>query len=46
MYVFNLHRLYKKPRVIIHANLVFSMLVGQLIFVFGIDTAPKVKFVF
>ena len=42
MYVFNLCRLYKKPRVIIHANLAFSMLVGQLIFVFGIDTAPKV----
>ena len=36
-------RLYKKPRVIIHANLAFSMLVGQLIFVFGIDITPKVR---
>ena len=43
MSVSNSDRLYKKARVIIHANLAFSMLIGQLIFVFGIDTAPKVR---
>ena len=42
--VFDSHRLYKKTRVIIHANLAFSMFMGQIIFVFGIDVAPKVEF--
>ncbi|XP_072025650.1 adhesion G protein-coupled receptor L3-like [Amphiura filiformis] len=34
-------RMYRQPRVVIHANLAFSILIGQLIFVFGIDATPK-----
>ena len=40
--MYRLFRLYKKPRVIIHANLAVSLLIGQLIFVSGVDTTPKV----
>ncbi|XP_072025510.1 adhesion G-protein coupled receptor D1-like [Amphiura filiformis] len=34
-------RMYRKARVVIHANLAFSILIGQLTFVFGIDATPK-----
>ena len=36
-------RLYKKPRVIIHVNLAVSLLIGQLIFVSGVDTTLEVR---
>ena len=41
---FAIYRLYKITRIVIHANLALSLLIGQLIFVSGIDTKPKVDF--
>ena len=40
--MFTSYRLIKKARVIIHANLAISVFIGQVIFVFAIDIAPKV----
>ena len=44
IYPFAIDRLYKKARIVIHANLALSILIGQLMFVAGIDTKPKVDF--
>ena len=38
----NISRLLKKKRIIIHANLAFSLLMAQLIFVTGINADNKV----